>query len=675
MTSSSYEINNIIYQSLPSEYNSFKKPSYAMPFIVEKNGRKIDLNDEYLLNIAYSKIVDFKVEEKNITDTPSYFQALDGFINVAKSKKINVVGKEIDFFGDIWDFNEFKKKTQSSDAFKYLLRKHCNGLSNYYEITLRMYLFYAITKKGIESSGINSDYKNIKNVLYQLQANGINNLKYITVSDLELAIENPVWEYSTITKVKYSFKDYLTMYSLIFEDIYLKSIDDYLSNTDRVKLKSITEQNKTPLLPTEIFKKLETVLLRILKSDEYSIRERMQSGLILIDMQTGLRPSELVNLEKESLQIIEIDSKRIGILKYLSAKSRNRKEKTVRTIGTPIVMEVYEILKSFDPLNECKYIAFDDNKSKFRQENFSAILKKFCLNNCQEIGIINHRFQLSFSSTKRIDKAFRRKDVLRTTYPEGLNPNDKISFPSFIQFRVYFASELRARGVDDRTISAMLGQSVEMWGYYVRGAGEIQEEKKQIDELLKECINGQVNLLGPRAKNYESKIRKFFEKPQFKAEKDVNKLIDGLDNEIEIRIKKGGFCIHSNKRRSCQYDSDTDEFYCAYGCCPNHVHTYYSSPITYDKFKDAIKIIEYNKKSGFLRQTEKELKKLEVIINQELNPELNDLEVQLKKYKKEDIIKRHPDTKLVIDNLDLIKESINEWIKIIKNSDNYIKEN
>lgn len=674
MTVSTKILNEDIYVNLPEEYNSFKKPRWDEPYLIELSDRSYDINSGNLLNIAYWKINDFTLDGKDAINAPIYYQSLIGFIEAAQNGKINISGKDIDFFGDIWDFREFAKSTQSKHHYCYYIKNYCLDLSDYYETALRFFLFYAITDKGIKASSIFGNFRDVRNILLDLQDYGVSNLRNLTVSDLEKVFDNPEWIYTTKTKKMFSLKYFLSIYSFLFEDIYSKQISDYLSEIDREKIKAITATNKLPLLPTEIFKNLEKVLIRILNSEKYNETERMQAGLILIDMQTGLRPSELVNLKKTSLEITKIDDKVVGTLTYPSAKSHNKKDKFVSTIATPLTIQIFEKLKSFDPSNKCEYIGFRNDFVHFRLEGLNSILRKFCLENCIEIGLVNHKEPKYFSNTVSLEHACSKMGTNRKI-PEGLNPTDLISLPSFTQFRVYFASEWRARGVDDRRISSMLGQSVEMWGYYVRGAGEIQEEKQKTDELLKEYIQGQTSLLGPRAKAFEDKINKFLEKNKFNVNTDVNIIIEQLSDEIEIRIKKGGFCIHSNKRRSCQYDAETDEYFCAYGCCPNHVHTYFSSPITYSKFLEAVKVVEYNRENGFLRQTEKELKKLKTIINLELIPELTDLELQLKKFSIEEIIKRHPDTKIVINNLESIKQEISHWLEITEESDRLIKEN
>lgn len=48
--------------------------------------------------------------------------------------------------------------------------------------------------------------------------------------------------------------------------------------------------------------------------------------------------------------------------------------------------------------------------------------------------------------------------------------------------------------------------------------------------------------------------------------------------------------------------------------------------ITYSECKNLIKIIEYNKAKGYIKQTNKELHKLQSAINKSLKPEIEQLE-------------------------------------------------
>jgi integrase len=664
------------YNQLPFNYAKFEKPKWREPFITVVNNRKIDLNCNNLLSNTFLRINSFDSNTMSLEEAPIYLKSLQGIMELTQNQSLNFGGKSVDFFADTWDFSEFAKKTQHKHSFRYNFSDVIEGVNDYYEIIIRVFMFYLIVDKQLSSS-IGGHFSNIKMILKSFYDNGINNLKYLTLFDIKKAIERDELSYTSQYKKKFSLKLFLTIYSYVIEDVITKDIFEYLNDRDASKIKAIVEENKTKLLPTDFFKKLDLVLSTTLESEDSKFGDRMISGLFLVLMQTGLRPSELINLEKNSLSVTTVDNKSVGQIKYDSSKTHYKSTKKSTTIATQKVIDTYGKLIALDKGMRSNLLAFDINGKGFGITNMNVRLEKICLEHCIELGIINHPSPECFGHTY-LAKELNNKSIFNPMkkYPDLVNVEDVISIPTLTQFRVYFASEWRAIGVDDRHVSSMLGHtSSEMWGYYARGAGEIQQEREQIETLFSEVVNGEANLLGPKSSSFQEKINKFILRNKFNAETDLTKIIDGLADEVEIRIKSGGFCVHSNKLRACQYDADTDEFMCSYGCCPNHCHTYFSTPVTYSKFQDSVTAIKYNLKNGFERQVEKELKKLKALIILELTPELNDIEVQLKKRSADEIISRHPDTKKIIDNLDSIILEVEYWKKQIEISEGKIKGN
>lgn len=662
------------YDLLPNEYFSFAKPEWEKQYFLEVKGNIIDLNSGSVLNSLYSKISDFNIMVENPESAPAYLGTLQSFIQAAQNKKINLVGKEIDFFGDNWDFRDYRHRTQASTHFQFNLKNATEGLSDYYNIVLRMFLYYTISDKGILHSSTYGIFNMVKNFIQTMFERRIYNLRNLNQSDIEDYINQKDWSYSSQVKAKTSIKYFLTMYSFVIEDVYTKNIDNYLCDVDRTKLNSIVEANKIPLLSTDTYYKIQVVFTKMLEDELLKSKFRLIAGLFLICMQTGLRPSELVNLEKKSLTLESVADKVLGKLTYYSSKTHHKQENIVTTIATEKTIEVFNKMLEIGKDVETKYLGFDEKGNPFPVGKISGRFRRVCIEHCLEMGLINNPNTNQFVSTLTMKEAIQSYRT-RVKPPVGTKESDLISLPTLTQFRVYFASDLRARGVDDRRVSLMLGHSSkDMFGYYTRGAGEIQEEKQAIEQLIYEVADNKVSLLGPKGIELESKIKKFMSKNHYNVKENLKEIIDGISNESELRMKLGGFCIHSNKRRTCHYDTTTDEFFCAYGCCPNHCHTYYSSPITYQKFKEIIKAVSYNQDNNYIQQAEKEMKKLKVVIQNELKPEIEDLVLQISKQSAESIIERHPNTKYIIDNLEQIKQEMAVWSINIAKVESKIKE-
>lgn len=270
-----------------------------------------------------------------------------------------------------------------------------------------------------------------------------------------------------------------------------------------------------------------------------------------------------------------------------------------------------------------------------------------------------------FESSLTYEKA--RKNFLKISEAAGIQEGDIISIPTIRQYRVYFASEMRERGIDDRTVSFLLNHnSSEMWGYYTRPKHEVQEDIDFSKEIVSEIVKDDVNILGPKGDAIKNKINGIIADNKFNVDIGLDAIIEKVCGEVPIRAKEGGFCIKSNPRRECRHDAKTDEFLCAYGCCPNHCHMYFMITVTYHKFKDLVKLVEYNTEQGFINQFQKEMFKLEATINHELLPEIEDLLKEVSQKGIEKIFERHPSIKPIYNNISAIMEETNLWLQKIQ---------
>ena len=117
--------------------------------------------------------------------------------------------------------------------------------------------------------------------------------------------------------------------------------------------------------------------------------------------------------------------------------------------------------------------------------------------------------------------------------------------------------------------------------------------------------------------------------------------------------------MHSDA--TCRADIESDELLCAYGLCSNQCHFYYNLPYYYDRFKEGVRVVEYNISNGFLRESEKELYKLQNLIIQKLIPELDDLKRMIDINGEKNILIKHKNLEMIINNLELIEEEIEIW--------------
>jgi len=405
------------------------------------------------------------------------------------------------------------------------------------------------------------------------------------------------------------------------------------------------------------------------KSLDTDIFHQRVLGLLFIGTQTGLRGGELTILLDNCLKKLSFEDKHIGILSYRSTKNSKGRKIYIdgETFATSRMIEIIEHLQELKTRDkgepQTEYLITIDGQI-IKEPRLNLECQKFCIKHSRELGLINSPDSSKFGNNITYDGAINSSRFNVKNYLEinELKKGDILSLPNIQQFRVYFASEMRERGVDDRTISLLLNHQTDlMWGYYVRPKNELHEEAEITKNLIEEVVINNIALLGSKGIAIKQKIEKIVTQGKYNVEKDLDAIISNLDKKIEIRLKNGGFCIHSNKNRKCRYDSDTDEFLCAYGCCPNHCHTYFTVSITYQKYLEIIKVIIVNKANGFARQAEKEMYKLESVIKLELLPEMAELKQELSRNNPETLIGRHPSIEPIIKAYDNVIESIQRW--------------
>lgn len=610
------------------------------------------------------------------------------YLELAETKQdIVISGVKIKFADDFWDFSSKYKAGKTVSSYTY---NFDNGymLSDYQKTVLKLFVFYNITEFGLHNGSNKNKFLEALKIMNYMNQKDIVSIEDLTLKDLKEYYESQNIIYTTMTKRRRALKDFLVFYSLIATDVLTKEINRWFNNIDTDVINAIQKKNKAPLLTSTFYKKYTSLLYEAVVNLETDKFKRGCYGLLYIGTQTGLRASELTLLRVQDLEIQEVKGtnslkgKKLGILHYRSTKSGNGKTHIYdngKTTANKKVIEVYEILeKLFDEERKVLNVDFlvprDMNaapngrdKNKRAQIINSALNTenhRFCLENANELKIINSPDQESFESKKIYSGKGDSRISTKRYVDAGVKEGDVVCFPTIRQFRVYVASEYRERGISDRTVaSAFNHHCVEMYGYYARPKHDIQEDIDFSKEIVKDIVKDETKILGPKGEAFTEKINQIIEDNNFNVEKDLDAIIDKVCKEVPIRAKNGGFCIKSNPRRQCRHDAATDEFMCAYGCCPNHCHMYFMLGVTYEKVHTLIKTYEYNLNAGFKNASEKEAYKLNYAIVNELLPEIEETKNEIQLRGSEWIVQAHPEMEDIINNLDEIEQEALEWKK------------
>lgn len=603
------------------------------------------------------------------------------YLDLAESEqKIVIAGIPISFSDDVWDFTSLYKAGKMLGSYRFEFKNDCQ-FTDYQLVILKLFVFYLITEYGIHNGCNKTEFVEIKKLFDFMNQSKITLIDNLSVSDYKKFYNQTKIKYTTMVKRRRYLKEFLEFYSIIANDVFTKEINNWFNDIETVKIQADIEQNKTKLLPSSFYNKYTSLLYNAVFDENEIKYNRGYYGLLYIGTQTGLRASEIAILRVQDLEIISFRDKSIGILHYRSTKSGNGKNNVYdegKTNANNKVIAVYEMLASLfkeeritqkvDFLVPRDMNAQSNGRDKSLRSNISSTALentniRFCVKYNKELNLLNTLDFDSFEGCVTYNEGKLNRFIPQNSAIKyGIKNGDKLSYPIIKQFRVYVASELRERGVDDRTTAYLFNHHcVEMYGYYARPKHSVQEDIDFSREIVRDVVQDKTKILGPKGEALMEKINGIIKANNLNVEKDLDTIIEKVCNEVPIRAKTGGFCMKSNPRRQCRHDAKTDEFLCAYGCCPNHCHMYFMLPITYDKVLTLKKTYDYNISAGFDNAAEKEGYKFISVVTKEFLPELKETYSELKRQSKAQIIEKHPEMDSVINRLNEIEQEVIEW--------------
>ena len=620
------------------------------------------IRDNY--KIFLSSFADSKadVSETNVLAVQQqYFDLLD------KNVPINIDGVEVDFNADRWDLSVLTRKGGQKGRYIYIFTRDGERLTTNNEIVMKLFLLYALKNSGVHSAIMTVFNKQISFLLY-LQSFGVE-LTDISVADVEGFLGECRANLGTQKKIKSYIYQLLVFCSQIIGIKNDPEVIEFLKTNDVAAINAEINQNKTPLLPSDFYNEFTNLLLK--QRDEFSERDNIICRLVFLQTQSGLRSGEIVLLSPGNVKKLEVAGKTAYYLEYKGTKGASHKKEsfTISKIAVSkqfytIFCELEDIVSKYPKAQELDTIAYDPKKEMIlRQGLFNQFISLFCLKNAKKLKLINREDADKFASSITIKDSKYANHSFAKEF--NLKAGSVISYPNTKQFRVYCATELYNRGVSDELVAQMYGhKTLTMYHYYCRDTHPVQEDINYSQELVKEIVRDDLSILGPKGDSFKEKINSIITDNKLNVAKDLDEIIDKVCDEMPIRAKTGGFCVKSNPRRECFHDAKTDEFMCAYGCCPNHCHLFFMAPISYDKCKDHKNLVRYNLDNGFTKAAQKEAILLKHSLHNELEPELTDLYKEMDK-QGEVLFTKHTDLASFVQKIDIVKNEVNEWKKMI----------
>ena len=589
--------------------------------------------------------------------------------SLLKIDNVNLPIGNIKFSDDLWDFSKYI----TLNINKGRLRFKFDIIPDVFKNNIKFFIISEILKDICKLQSINRKFKDISIFLNYLYDSNIFKIEDLTLSDIKkyIDIKNDTSAPTTIKNMKTYLKQYLYFYYHAFKVDCDKSIMSFLETHDSNYINAYKENNKFPDIPEDYLDKLLSLCMELINDNEAPHDDRVLSAVIILFSQTGIRRSNLFSLKTNSLAENSILSGK-KVAYYLNYEDfKKERGNNSYTIENVFLNELS--LKSYKLLEElCSYkrnllktdiLIVPNNSSVIPVDDsyFTRKFIRFSLKYHKKLDNINND-NLKDLSKVTIETMVKNYCFGKSSY-EGLNLTDIVSFPTAHQFRVHLCTQLYRKGVPLNIIQKhMTHLSADMQDYYIRANNDSEKKLEYSKSVLKTVLKDEANLIGGNKDALMKKIHLFIEKGNFNIEKDIDDIVENLSKKIPIKEKLGGICIKSGPKRDCRKDAMTDEFYCAYGICPNHFHLYTMIDITYGRYLNLIKTMNFNKENGFLRQSEKEKFKLICLIRDSLIPELNELKKEISKNGAENISTKHPHLEYFINNFDIVYKEASQWL-------------
>lgn len=606
------------------------------------NNLAFTINDDY-----YKEAFD-KPFSINSEGTPQFIEF------IKKSNKLPFPDCNSFYSDDLWDFSSYLHQGLGETLSKFAF----HGLSEYYSDICKQYVLLKILENKDKLQVIHDKHLVIRRLFKYVISHGNKSVDEIIDSDIADFISAETYGKSPALSwsLRSTIRDFYLCYSANIADIYTPEIESTLSVADYKLLNAYRNEHKTPMLSDDFYNKYVQSCIEIIKDIAYSDEIRAAACFEVIVAQTGLRRGEVACLEYGCLHEIKIfNGERAYYLNYKTWKrEKNNNISIVSTYINDLSKLAIDSLYALYEKNEYSvdkqpYLFLRSNGKPYDSASYAPLASKLC----------------KAIDAKGIIKLIDRPDDEYPEVPRAVikqkGQTKTIMKPSSQEMRYYVCTKLYEKGVPLKYIQKFMSHlTAQMTAYHIEKTSTPQENMEYSLKVLREIVSGDAKLLGD-SKNLTEKINQFIQENNFHVKRDLNAICDTLAQKIPIRQKTGGVCIKSSMLRECSHDAITNEFYCAYGVCPNIYHFYYMADVSYRQCRELSETIAINKKNGFIRQVQKEHNMLIKIITSKLEPELDELQDAVKKHGYEEVCIRHPEISEIIENYDSILKEVLEW--------------
>lgn len=619
------------------------------------------------LQCNYTLLNDFTLNSKQ---SNSYIHALKA-LNKLPFDKFDIY-----YSDDLWDFSLASNLNIMKKSLKFNFGLMENSA---FKDDVKNYVLLSILENKTKIQTIHWRFYAIKTFLLEVE----NKYHVYNIEDISIPIVKGyltmIRDTSSVVqlrKIKTTLKTFFMQYSANFKDVASKGLLNLFEQDDPKAFKAYQYAHRSQDIPKDYFNQLVSACIQIMNDETEALYDRGTACLYIILSQTGLRIGEILGLRVGCVHTTSIfNGEEAHYLEYSTWKRENGNNTSTSalTYVNELTYEAYNILiqiyaerrQKFDldylymgGKNPSKK-SFPFNSETFKHTAFRFFIKLDNMGLLEAVNLAPDKYPTLHVFNPGVPNMVRNgKTRPGKTLSEKVNT---VTFPDSQQFRFHCCSVLADKGVPLEYIQRFMSHlTSDMVRYHMLPQSSPQEDMEFSLKTLREVASGKTKILGDN-KGLSESIKKFIEENNFKVATDLEEICETLAKKLPIRQKTGGVCIKSSQLRECSMDAKTNEFYCAYGVCPNIVHFYYMADVTYRQCKELQETININKERGHMRQVEKETNMLYTITKKRLIPELEDLKAVIKRDGFESVYEIHPEVQPIVENMDTIEKEAITW--------------